>query len=73
MNKRNQPQMDLGIYEYFRPAWEWIKKNATTIAICFGLGFACGYNSSEMRVELDCKYAKSVRLNSNAFRCERII
>lgn len=74
MNRRVQPPInDLGIYEYLKPAWDWLKKNATTVAICFGLGFLAGHSSSENRIELDCKYAKSVRLNSAAFKCERII
>jgi hypothetical protein len=53
--------------------YEWLKKHLTTVSICLGLGFAFGYNTSEIRVELDCKYAKSVRVGSAAFRCERII
>ena len=71
MNKRTQT--DWGIYEPLRPALVWLKIHATTVAICLSLGFAFGYMSSENRMELDCKYAKAVRLNSTAFKCERLI
>ena len=64
---------DWGMYEVLRPAYNWLKQHFTTVAICLCLGYVTGYASSESRIELDCKYAKSVRLNSNAFKCERII
>lgn len=69
MNKRP----DWGLYEPLKPIYEWLKKHFTTVVICLCLGFAFGYGASEARVELDCKYAKSVRLNATAFKCERII
>lgn len=71
MNKRGQN--DWGLYEPIRPAYLWLKQNFTPVAICLVIGFAFGYSSSESRIEMDCKYAKSVRLNSTAFKCERII
>jgi hypothetical protein len=69
----NRKQFDWGMYEPFKPVYEWLKKHITTVSICLCLGFAFGYNASEARVELDCKYAKSIRVGAAAFRCERII
>lgn len=77
MNRRtpqtNHEHNDWGMYEHFKPVLSWLIKNITTIAICCSLGFAFGYNRAETTIELDCKYAKSVRLNSTAFKCERVI
>lgn len=72
MSRLNQ-QNHWGMYEFLRPVLDWLKKNFTTVAICLCLGFAFGHGTAESRIELDCKYAKSVRLNSGAFKCERII
>lgn len=71
MNKRNE--FDWGMYEPFKPMLIWLKKHATIIASFSVIGFAFGYAASENRMELDCKYAKAVRLNSTAFKCERVI
>lgn len=73
MNKTNQQYNDWGGYGFLKPVYAWLKKNITTIAACIGLGFICGYNSSQVQIELDCKYAKAVRLNDTAFKCERIL
>jgi hypothetical protein len=62
-----------GMYEHLKPAYAWLKKNLTTVAICCSIGYALGYHRAESTIELDCKYAKSIRLSSTAFKCERII
>lgn len=52
---------------------EWIKKNGMLILIVSIIAFTFGYTRAQAEVEMDCKYAKAVRLGSAAFRCERIL
>lgn len=52
---------------------DWIKRNGMLILIVSFAAFAFGYNRAQAEVEMDCKYAKAVRLGNGAFRCERIL
>ena len=52
---------------------EWIKKNGVTIVVMFVLGFALGWIKTEASIEMDCKYAKAVRIGTSAFECRRIL
>jgi hypothetical protein len=52
---------------------EWLKKNGMLIFIVFIPAFALGYTRAQSEIELDCKYAKAVRVGSSAFKCERIL
>jgi len=53
--------------------FEWIKKHAVVIVITFAIAFAFGYTRAEASIEMDCKYAKAVRLGTSAFKCDRIL
>lgn len=52
---------------------EWIKRNGVIVLVCFGLGFAIGWVKTEASIEMDCKYAKAVRIGTSAFECKRIL
>lgn len=52
---------------------DWFKKHIAIIAVTFLVAFAFGYTRAEASFEMDCKYAKAVRLGTSAFRCERIL
>lgn len=52
---------------------EWIKKNGMLILLVSILAFSLGYHKGQSNVSLDCKYAKSVRIDNEAYRCERIL
>jgi capsular polysaccharide biosynthesis protein len=52
---------------------EWLKKNGLLIIIVSVAAFAFGYTRAQADMEMDCKYAKAVRINTAAFRCERIL
>jgi predicted negative regulator of RcsB-dependent stress response len=52
---------------------EWLKKNGLLIIIVSVAAFAFGYTHAQADMEMDCKYAKAVRINTAAFRCERIL
>lgn len=52
---------------------EWIKRNGMLILLVFIIAYAIGYNNAQAKIELDCKYAKAVRLDHSAFKCERIL
>jgi hypothetical protein len=75
-----QPKEDHVVYyndqtlkEMYSPIYLWIKKHWSAILIFGAIGFSLGYYASEAKIEMDCKYAKSVRINTVAFKCERII
>ena len=51
---------------------EWIKKNGVIIVIAFALGFGLGWVKTAGSIEMDCMYAKAIRIGTNAFECRRI-
>lgn len=56
-----------------KKAKEWIKKNGVIIVVTFVVGFSLGWVKTEASIELDCKYAKAVRIGTSAFECKRIL
>lgn len=52
---------------------EWLKKHAVVIVVSFVVGFSLGWVKTEAAIEMDCKYAKAVRIGTNAFECRRIM
>jgi len=52
---------------------EWIKRNGVLILVVSIAGFSLGYYKGQSNVALDCKYAKAVRVDTEAYRCERIL
>lgn len=52
---------------------EWIKRNGLTILLISIPSFWLGYYKGQTNIALDCKYAKSLRVDSDAFRCEKIL
>ena len=52
---------------------EWLKRNGMLILIVSILAFWLGYYKGQANIALDCKYAKSVRVEAEAYRCERIL
>ena len=52
---------------------EWLKKNGLLIITVFVVAFAFGYTRAQAEIEMDCKYAKAVRLGTAAFECKRIL
>ncbi len=52
---------------------EWFKRNGILVLVVFILSFSLGYYKAQMNIELDCKYAKAVRLGATAFECKRIL
>jgi predicted negative regulator of RcsB-dependent stress response len=56
----------------FKKLKEWIKKNGVIIVITFVLGFGLGWVKTQASMEMDCMYAKAVRIGTNAFECRRI-
>lgn len=53
--------------------WAWIKEHAWIIVICFAIGYAFGNQYADVRIDLDCKYAKATRIGMNAYACNRIL
>jgi hypothetical protein len=51
---------------------EWIKKNGVIIVMAFALGFGLGWVKTAGSIEMDCMYAKAIRIGTNAFECRRI-
>ena len=51
---------------------EWIKKNGVIIVMAFALGFGLGWIKTAGSIEMDCMYAKAIRIGTNAFECRRI-
>ena len=52
---------------------EWLKANVVLLIVCLVIGFSAGWFRAEQNLEMDCKYAKAVRIGTSAFRCERIL
>jgi predicted negative regulator of RcsB-dependent stress response len=52
---------------------EWIKKNVITVVIALVVGLTIGYTKAQADIEMDCKYAKAVRIGTSAFECRRIL
>ena len=52
---------------------EWLKRNGMPILVISILAFWLGYYKGQSNVALDCKYAKAVRIESEAYRCDRIL
>jgi predicted negative regulator of RcsB-dependent stress response len=52
---------------------EWFKKNGVTIVVTFVIGFSIGWIKVEDSIEMDCKYAKAVRMGTSAYECRRIL
>lgn len=59
--------------EQMKSIFLWTKKHAWIIVISFLFGWFGSQAKTEIDLELDCKYAKAVRIGSTAFKCERII
>lgn len=56
----------------FKKVKEWFKKNGVIIVIAFALGFGLGWIKIAGSIEMDCMYAKAIRIGTNAFECRRI-
>ncbi len=52
---------------------EWLKRNGLIVLFVGICCFSLGYYKAEASIELDCKYAKAVRLGTSAFECKRIL
>jgi predicted negative regulator of RcsB-dependent stress response len=52
---------------------EWFKRHGITIVVSFIIGFSLGWIKTEGSIEMDCKYAKAVRIGTSAFECKRIL
>lgn len=51
----------------------WIKEHGLLIMIVGLIGFAFGYQKGQGAIMLDCKYAKAIRIDTEAFKCEKSI
>ena len=49
----------------------WFKRNGLTVLMIAFPSFWLGYYKGQSNIALDCKYAKAVRIETEAFRCDR--
>ena len=52
---------------------EWFKRNGLTLLLIALPTFWLGYYKGQSNIALDCKYAKALRVDSEAYKCERIL
>jgi len=57
----------------FKKVKEWFKKNGVIIVLTFAIGFGIGWVKTSASIEMDCVYAKAVRIGTSAFECRRIL
>lgn len=57
----------------FEKIAKWFRFHAIVIFITFIVAFSLGYYKAEASIELDCKYAKAIRVGTSAFKCDRIL
>lgn len=51
----------------------WFKLNGVLIATVSIVGFSFGYYRAQSTLALDCKYAKAIRIDTEAYECKRIL
>lgn len=53
--------------------FSWVKVNAWIVVVAFVLGYIGGTTTVEIRIDLDCKYAKATRIGTSSYTCIRIV
>lgn len=51
----------------------WFKANAWAILVAFVFGYIGGSTMVEIKIDLDCKYAKATRIGTSSYSCVRIV
>jgi capsular polysaccharide biosynthesis protein len=57
----------------FKKIKEWLKRNGMLILLVSIFAYAIGYYKGQATISLDCKYAKAVRIETEAYECRRIV
>ena len=70
-NKKNIVEEMYGID--FTKVKQWLKTNGVLIFVMLILGFSFGYYRGQATLALDCKYAKAIRVDTEAYECKRIL
>jgi predicted negative regulator of RcsB-dependent stress response len=52
---------------------DWLKRNGVLISVVGIIAFSLGYHKGQTNIMLDCKYAKAVRIDTEAYECRRIM
>lgn len=52
---------------------DWLKRNGLTLLLIALPTFWLGYYKGQANIALDCKYAKALRVDSEAYECKRIL